>query len=292
MGRGIYMKQFTSCKESVESCILHKDFAIAHLYHEEKTLDIHIHDCHEIYYSISGGKQFLIDNKFYTIQPGDVFLINKYESHHLVQIDQMEHERIVISIHDELLKRLSTKDTDLNYCFSYRESNFSHCISLDKEQQQRFNYYIHKISSTSGYGGDIIEQTAFTELMVLLNGIFINRCHSNVKDISYQYNQQVDEILDYINQNIYDSITIEELAKYFFLSESYLCRIFKSTTGTTIKKYITARRISIAKKLLAEGMNVTEVCDYCGFNDYSNFLKAFSKSVGISPKKYAQYSLK
>lgn len=144
------MKQFASCKESVDSCISKKYFAIAHLYNEEKTLDIHIHDCHEIYYSISGGKQFLIDNKFYTIQPGDVFLINKYESHHLTQIDQMVHERIVISIHTEFLNQLSTKETDLSYCFSYREPGFSHRISLDKEQQQRFNYYIHKMSSKIG----------------------------------------------------------------------------------------------------------------------------------------------
>ena len=46
---------------------------------------------------------------------------------------------------------------------------------------------------------------------------------------------------------------------------------------------------SIAKSLLAEGIGVSEVCERCGFSDYSNFLKAFTKSVGISPKKYSQY---
>lgn len=284
------MKEFTSCKEAVESCVNEKNFAIAHLYNEEKTLDVHIHDCYEIYYSISGGKQFLIDNKFYIIQPGDVFLINKYESHYLSQIDQMIHERIVISIHPDYLKQLSTINTDLNYCFSYRETGFSHRISLDKEQQQRFIYYIHKITSSSGFGEDILERSAFTELMVLLNKAFYTQCQSDFEDISYQYNQQVDQILDYINQNIDHPITIEHLSKQFFLSESYICRIFKATTGTTINKYLIARRISIAKSLLVEGINVSDACERCGFNDYSNFLKAFTKTVGISPKKYAQYS--
>lgn len=285
------MKEFTSCKEAVESCVNQKNFAIARLYNEEKTLNVHIHDCYEIYYSISGGKQFLIDNKFYTIQPGDVFLINKYESHYLSQIDQMVHERIVISIHPDFLKQLSTISTDLNYCFSYRETGFSHRISLDKEQQQRFIYYIHKITSASGFGEDIIERAAFTELMVLLNKAFYAQCQSDIVDVTYLYNQQVDQILDYINQNIDHPITIEHLAKQFFLSDSYICRIFKATTGTTINKYLTARRISIAKSLLVEGINVTDVCERCGFNDYSNFLKAFTKTVGISPKKYAQYSV-
>jgi AraC-like DNA-binding protein len=285
------MIKFASCKESIETCVTQKYFAIAHLYNEEKTMNIHIHDCYELYYSISGGKQFLIDNKFYTIQPGDLFFINKYESHYLSQIDQMVHERIVISIHPEFLKHLSTEQTDLNYCFSYREPGFSHRISLDKEQQQRFIYYIHKITSVSGFGEDILERTAFTELMVLLNKAFYARRQSEM-DTSYQYSQQVDQILEYMNQNIGNPLTIDHLAKHFFLSESYICRIFKSTTGTTINKYLTARRISIAKSLLADGMNVSQVCEQCGFNDYSNFLKAFSKAVGISPKKYAQYSIK
>ena len=96
--------------------------------------------------------------------------------------------------------------------------------------------------------------------------------------------------MSYINNNIHQTISIADLASRFFISESYICRIFKATTGTTINKYITARRISIAKSLLAEGIGVTEVCEQCGFNDYSNFLKSFSKSVGISPKKYAQIS--
>jgi AraC-like DNA-binding protein len=38
------------------------------------------------------------------------------------------------------------------------------------------------------------------------------------------------------------------------------------------------------------GLGVSEVCEKCGFNDYSNFLKAFTKAVGVSPKKYGQYS--
>jgi AraC-like DNA-binding protein/mannose-6-phosphate isomerase-like protein (cupin superfamily) len=285
------MNKFNSCKEAVESCITNNYFAIAHLYNEEKTMNMHIHDCFEIYYSISGGKQFLIDNKFYTIQPGDLFFINTYESHYLSQIDQMVHERIVISISPDFIKQLSSENTDLSYCFTYRKPNFSHQISLDKEQQQRFNYYIHKITSVSGFGEDILERTAFTELMVLLNKAFYAKRKTEM-DTSYQYSKQVDQILDYMNQNIGNPISIEHLARQFYLSESYICRIFKYTTGTTINKYLTARRISIAKSLLADGMNVNEVCERCGFNDYSNFLKAFTKTVGISPKKYAQYSVK
>ncbi|NLP34842.1 MAG: AraC family transcriptional regulator [Clostridiales bacterium] len=286
------MKEFNSCKEAIEACINEKYFAIAHLHFEEKTMNMHIHDCHEIYYSISGGKQFLIDNKSYKIKPGDIFFINPYESHHLTQIEQGEHERIVLSIHPELLKQLSTASTALDYCFKYRAPGFSHRISLDKDQQQRFMYYILKLTSLSGYAEDVMERVIFTELMVYLNKAFNTQIQNLEMDTdhNYQYDEQVGEILEYINQNISSQITIDHLANQFYLSKSYICRIFKQATGTTINKYLTARRISIAKSLLSEGMYVNEVYEKCGFRDYSNFLKSFTKAVGISPKKYALYN--
>ena len=285
------MKEYTSCKQAISNCLESKTFAIAHLYNEEKTMNMHIHDCYELFYCISGGKQFLIDNKFYEIKSGDLFVINQYESHYLTRIDQVILERIVIPIHSEYLKSLSTEETNLDYCFSHRPTSFSHRISLSREQQQRFIYYVNKITSASAYGKDIIERSAFMELMVLVNGT----CYTNRKlrklESTYKYNQQVEEILTYINKNISGDITIAHLSSHFYLSESYICRIFKSITGTTINKYITARRITIAKSLLASGSNVGSVCEQCGFNDYSNFLKAFTKAVGISPKKYAQISI-
>ena len=141
------MKNCTSCKESIDNCLKTKSFSIAHLHTEEETMKIHIHDCYEIYYSISGGKQFLIDNKFYDINPGDLFVINQFESHYVSQISQMIHERIVISIHPDFLKQISSTKTDLNYCFTHRDNNFIHKISLDKEQQNRFMYFINKIAA-------------------------------------------------------------------------------------------------------------------------------------------------
>ena len=284
------MKELSSCKLAAEQCLSTHTFSIAHLYKEEKAMDMHIHDCYEIYYSISGGKQFLIDNKFYSIEPGDIFLINQYESHKLTQIDKMVHERIVISIHPDYTKQLSTESTNLDACFSARPDSFCHRLSLNKEQQRRFLYYINKITTAEGFAHDIAERSAFMELMVLLNTIVLSPTLKE-ETVVYGYNHQVDDILAYINTNIASPISIKQLAGEFYLSESYICRIFKAVTGTTINKYISARRISIAKSLLSDGCSVMDTYEKSGFSDYSNFFKAFTKAVGISPKKYAQYSV-
>ena len=282
------MKELNSCKDAMAASIDNKYFSVAHLYKDEKAMEMHIHDCYEVYYSISGGKQFLIDNKVYDIEPGDLFLINQYDSHYLTQIDKELHERIVIMIDPEYMRSISSEKTDLDACFQNRGDKFSHRLSLTQEQQGRFLYFINKILTSNGYGHDLLERATFTELFVMINQIVYKLQTNQSEDKTSTYNDQVDAILSYINNTIQYPISIGDLSKQFYISESYICRIFKAATGTTINKYMTARRISIAKSLLAEGIGVSEVCDRCGFSDYSNFLKAFTKSVGISPKKYSQ----
>ncbi|MCR4757583.1 MAG: AraC family transcriptional regulator [Butyrivibrio sp.] len=282
------MRELNSCKDAMSSSIENKYFSIAHLYKDEKAMEMHIHDCYEVYFSISGGKQFLIDNKIYDIAPGDLFLINQYDSHYLTQIDQELHERIVIMIDPDFMQSISSEETNLDACFQKRTEEFSHKISLTSEQQGRFLYFVNKILSSNDYGHDLLEKATFTELFVMINQIINDKLSDNVPNKLSTYNDQVDAILSYLNNNIQYPISIGDLSRQFFISESYICRLFKSATGTTINKYMTARRISIAKSLLAEGIGVSEVCERCGFSDYSNFLKSFTKSVGISPKKYSQ----
>jgi len=292
VGEVSFLEIHNSCQKAIDKAIANRSFSVAHLFHEEKTMDMHIHDTCEIYYSIQGGKKFLIGERMYDISPGDLFVINPYEPHHLTSIDKRNHERIIIAVHPEFLKNLSTEETDLSYCFFERSRLFSHRISLSKEQQTRFLYFISKINVSDGYGSDIVERAAFMELMVFINEAFIasNKLFSD--STSFHYNQLALKMLNFINQNITERITIEQLANRFYISESYASRIFKAATGVTINKYITARRISIAKSLLSMGMNVLEVSEKSGFNDYSNFLRTFKASVGISPKKYAQNSVR
>lgn len=283
------MVEHTSCTVATEACCSSHTFSIAHLYKTEKTLNMHIHDCHELYFSISGGKQFLIDNSFYHINDGDLFLINQFESHCLSQVGE-EHERIVLSIDPAYLKSLSTEATDLSYCFQHRKQNAPHQVHLTTEEQKRFVYLTHKLVTTSGFGSDLLDQSIFLELMVFINQKFYVHAHNKEENISLSYHAQMDDLLSYINQNIHLPLTIEDLSSHFYLSSSYLCRIFKAASGTTINKYITAKRISLAKTFLQQGLSVHETCEACGFNDYSNFLKSFTKAVGISPKKYAQFN--
>lgn len=285
---------FNSCADALQHCLDTRSFGIAHLYNTEKTMDIHIHDCYEIYYSISGGKQFLINNCLYDFAPGDIFFINSFESHHLLSIEEKEHERIVIHVHPDYIKDLCTKQTNLDYCFSFREIEHNNIRSLSDNEQKRFLYFMHELSTENEYGQDMLDHATFIRLMVFLNEIFMRDSEANAaKPSRYtKHHVQFNNILSYINQHLTQELTIQELSDHFFLCPSHLCSMFKKETGTTIKKYITAQRITLAKSLLTSGHSAQEACEMSGFIDYSNFFKTFTKIVGVSPRKYSQFSLK
>lgn len=286
-----------SCQAAIQSCLKTKTFAVARLYNNQKTTSIHINDCYEVYFSITGGKQFLIDNRVYEFGPGDIFFINQFESRYLSKADYPNHEGIVLSICPDYLKKLSTPQTSLDYCFTCRDTPFGHKISLSQDERKRFMYYIHKLSEDREFGQDILDQVVFVGLITFLNQTFRERCAQMLIPEPRRKGPaigtrraQIDDILSYINLNLTDDLSTPALASQFYLSRSYLCELFKDSTGTTINRYVTTKRISQAKALLADGHMVAETCSLCGFRDYSNFLKSFTKIVGISPKKYATYS--
>lgn len=287
------MKVLTSYAEGIDQCMDSRYFSMVHLHKENGVLSMHSHRVCEFYYSISGGRTFLIDDKNYRMEPGNLFFINQHEKHQVLQLDtSIPHERMAIFIHPVYLEEISTSLTDLTYCFTHRPEKFSHRLALSQGQQRRFTYYMNKLSVQEGFGQDVEERSSFAEFMVFITRLAMENIPDTDSEAQKSYfNSKVADIITYINHNIDSPLSIGEIAAHFYLSGSYLCRLFKKGTGTTINSYITTRRIELAQTLLGGGYSVNEVYSMCGFNDYSNFFKAFTKKVGISPKKYAQNAM-
>lgn len=284
------MRFYNSCSDAVAVCNKTQTYSVAHLLNSEHTMDIHNHECCEVYYSISGGKKFMINNHLYTLEPGDIFFINCNESHQLLQVEVEKHERYVLNYHPCFIIKHSSPQTDLSFCFNNIRRPTGSKLSLTKKEQQRFLFLMHKLSSlnSDSFGADLIEPLVFLEILIFLNELFEVRQDSNKKSQGHRKNYvKTGEIVTYINHNLSQHLDLSVLSKQFSISVSHLNRIFKEETGTTLQKYITAQRIALAKTLLSDGYTVTEAFTYSGFGDYSNFYKSFTKIVGVSPKNYA-----
>jgi AraC family transcriptional regulator len=94
-------------------------------------------------------------------------------------------------------------------------------------------------------------------------------------------------ILDYIEENLAEQISLETLAKLVRLSPYYFCRAFKRSVGMPPHQYHTLRRIERAKPLLAQtARSVTDVGFAVGFNQTSSFTAAFHRITGHTPTAY------
>ena len=89
----------------------------------------------------------------------------------------------------------------------------------------------------------------------------------------------------YLQEHYKEIESLEELAKHFEFSKSYLCRIFKQQTGLTIVEYINRLKVQEAYKLLQEtDLPIHEISAGCGFETVIYFNRVFKKIMGNTPR--------
>ncbi len=105
---------------------------------------------------------------------------------------------------------------------------------------------------------------------------------------SKKVNQTIQQIRDYIFQNLSDSeLTLSGTAKAFFINVSYLSRVFKQETGQTFVEYLTKARLEKAMKLLREtDLKAYQIAWDVGFVDPHYFGICFKKYSGMSVNDY------
>jgi AraC-like DNA-binding protein len=91
----------------------------------------------------------------------------------------------------------------------------------------------------------------------------------------------------YVNDHLYEKITVQMLADHLELNRSYLSRAFKKDTSITLIDYIHSVKIDEAKRLLLHTQEpIVEISLILGFSSQSHFQTLFKKVVGKSPGKF------
>lgn len=93
------------------------------------------------------------------------------------------------------------------------------------------------------------------------------------------------ETANYINEHLFEELSVRSLSDKFYMSVSQLNRLFKKATGFSIWEYIVNKRLAAARNLIKENTPATRACAECGFNDYSSFYRLYLKKFGVSPKE-------
>jgi two-component system response regulator YesN len=97
----------------------------------------------------------------------------------------------------------------------------------------------------------------------------------------------IKRILDYIEQNYAEQLTLTELANHFHFNPSYLSTYFSTHTAEGFSEYVTKIRIEKSIELLRNrNVSISEVSGKVGYSDHSYFCKVFKRLKGMSPSSY------
>lgn len=95
------------------------------------------------------------------------------------------------------------------------------------------------------------------------------------------------EIIEYINNNLSEHLTLEGLCEHFHTNRTTLARLIKEATGKSPIRYILEERLRRSRNELEKGeLSVSEVAEKYGFSDDNYFIRAFKKQYGISPLQF------
>lgn len=102
-----------------------------------------------------------------------------------------------------------------------------------------------------------------------------------------EYSPAVQKVMNYVNLNVAEPLTLKSLAAMCFISPSYLSALFKQEAGTTLIDYINTQRVNRAAQLLEHSSHaIAAVAEEVGILDVNYFTKIFKKTLGVTPTRY------
>ncbi len=127
------------------------------------------------------------------------------------------------------------------------------------------------------------------ELVLFLNRIVYEQ---NTPKDKKPENFLYQNLIFYIEDHLDKELSLDLLAKEFFVSKYHIAHVFKDHLGMSIHQYITKKRLALCREAILGEMSITQAYQTFGFGDYSSFYRAFKKEYGISPRDFKDMQMK
>jgi AraC family transcriptional regulator len=101
--------------------------------------------------------------------------------------------------------------------------------------------------------------------------------------------RRLQRVLQFVDENLQNSIALKDLAAIANLSPFYFSRAFRKLTGSSPQRFVRHRRLERAKEFLVDGsVSLADIALSCNFSSQSSFTRAFTRAFGIAPGEYRE----
>ncbi len=243
---------------------------------------LHNHnDIYEIMLFLGGDAEFHVEGSVYALEPYDVVLTRPFEMHRIMCLSGKAYERSLLFVNRSYF--------DDNRCSSFSEIFENRPLGKDnlipaKLVKETLTEIARRIEKYVNAGELVVANGAVTEFLYMLNQAGRSAYSPKPQD------KRISDIIMYINENLSESISLDDLAEKFYIDKYYLCKMFKKNTGYTLNQYVNYKRLLLARELHSRGQSLLEASINAGFNNYSHFYRMCVKQT-VSSTKDMVYSI-
>ena len=235
----------------------------------------HSHDHAEVFIHIKGKMELFIESSVYhhnaneirVYAPGELHF-GKWDQDQDMEWYQISLSPAFLQAHPALADRIvNRKRGDGNLFISKKQEII---ISLAEE--------IFRTEESP-----LNEHYLYANVIKIL--CILNEPENNI-EVQMGKNECLQEIMEVIHQNLTHIKTLQDMTELTHFSASYIHQLFKKHLNLTPHKYLTMKKMALAKELLTNGASISEACFRSGFDDYANFITSFKKYFGLTPKNH------
>lgn len=227
----------------------------------------HIHYFYEIIFFVKGNVTYTVESETRKLADGDIVVIPSGR-YHFAEVDlSIPYERYVLKFPESVIPEC-VKDA-----LADRSSFYCNCKKFGGMFSQ-FDGYIDLYSKDELYSLFLCD---VAKLMIML-------CHEDATGNDGKYNEFIKSIIDYVDANITEPITMQTLADEFMYSKSFISIEFKKYMKIPIMQYVRSKKIMAAHQMILSGVKKSEVAEKFNFETYSTFYRAYKKLI-INPNE-------
>lgn len=256
------------------------------------SMNVNRHDHFEMVYIKKGTAVFQIEGIDVNMTPHSIIIIKPGRAHKfIVKSDVCEF--IVLSFtfktsQDELDHHISLTDF-IEYIEDEATGDYLHLTLSKKNDIAHVMNRILRERIKYQVWGDFLSCLLIIELFVLLSRTLKQEWEQSAKNRNLKLHELLNIAKEYIDNNYDTDLTLTQVAKYIYLSDSYFAHSFKDKFGISPKSYILKVRIEAAKEYLSNtDTKVADVAKMVGFSSQQRFNDIFRKHEGITPLNYRQ----
>jgi AraC-like DNA-binding protein len=205
------------------------------------------------------------------------------------QCTSKEITEITIQFHPDLFDDNLLKRNQLSYIKNLLQLS-ARGILFSKQTASAVKPLLLKLPQKQGFESVLELFTILHQLSTSKNYRLLasnNNLHK-IKTNNYG-NSRLEAVMEYLNNHFHQPINLADIANIAAMTEVSFSRFFKNRTGQTFIDTLNEIRIGHAARLLIEtNLSINEIADKCGYNNMSNFNRAFKKRKQCTPKEFRE----